>query len=220
MIQNIQADKNETEARERLLTAAIEQFAAKGFEGATTRDICQQADVNISAIRYYFGDKTGLYRAVFREPCQKHPHFENPQKYSHLPIETALDTFFFDFLLPFKQQDQLDLMMKLRLREMIKPTGVWQHEIQEVIKPQHQVMAQLFQNYLGLQEIDLDIERLTFAIIGMAVHLFLGYQVVCEIAPQMLNSESAVDIQAKRLSMFALAMLESEASRRKQETNK
>ncbi|WP_306306050.1 TetR/AcrR family transcriptional regulator [Methylomonas koyamae] len=29
----------------------------KSYEGASTREICEAAGVNISAIRYYFGDK-------------------------------------------------------------------------------------------------------------------------------------------------------------------
>ena len=48
--------------RDRLLMAAGEVFAEKGFDKATVREICQAANVqNIAAVNYYFGDKERLY---------------------------------------------------------------------------------------------------------------------------------------------------------------
>jgi AcrR family transcriptional regulator len=51
----------EVDARERLLAAAQEVFAERGYEGATVRDICRAARANIAAVNYYFGDKEKLY---------------------------------------------------------------------------------------------------------------------------------------------------------------
>src|SRR5689334_11460760 len=52
--------------RARLLEAAGEEFAEKGFEGATVRAICKRAGANIAAVNYYFGDKEQIYtQAVF-----------------------------------------------------------------------------------------------------------------------------------------------------------
>ena len=56
------------QARQRLVQAALRLFAEVGFARASTRAICEAAGVNLSAIRYYFGDKFGLYRAAFHEP--------------------------------------------------------------------------------------------------------------------------------------------------------
>lgn len=50
----------------RLLTAAEGVFAAKGFEGASTREIAARASVNISSLHYHWESKEGLYFAVFR----------------------------------------------------------------------------------------------------------------------------------------------------------
>ena len=55
------------ETRSRILEAALELFAASGFEGASTRTIAEQAGVNLPAIQYYFGSKEGLYRAVVEQ---------------------------------------------------------------------------------------------------------------------------------------------------------
>lgn len=40
-------------------------FAAKGFEGASTREIAAGAGVNISSLHYHWDSKETLYRAVF-----------------------------------------------------------------------------------------------------------------------------------------------------------
>lgn len=48
--------------KEQLMKAAIHEFAEKGFEGATLREICQSAQQNVSAVKYYFGGKEELYK--------------------------------------------------------------------------------------------------------------------------------------------------------------
>ena len=50
----------------RILDAAEEVFAQRGFEGASTREIAARADVNISSLHYHWASKETLYVAVFR----------------------------------------------------------------------------------------------------------------------------------------------------------
>lgn len=52
--------------KQRLLESALEAFASRGYEGVGTREIAERAGANVSAIRYHFGDKEGLYRAVIQ----------------------------------------------------------------------------------------------------------------------------------------------------------
>ena len=55
------------DTRRRILEAALDLFAAQGFEGASTRQIAEGAGVNLPAIQYYFGNKEGLYRAIIED---------------------------------------------------------------------------------------------------------------------------------------------------------
>lgn len=50
----------------RILAAAEDVFAAKGFEGASTREIAAAAQVNISSLHYHWESKETLYFAVFQ----------------------------------------------------------------------------------------------------------------------------------------------------------
>ncbi|MCU7723089.1 TetR/AcrR family transcriptional regulator [Actinoplanes sp. KI2] len=54
-------------ARARIRDAAIELFADRGIEGATIRDIAQQAGVSSGLLRHHFGSKEGL-----RDACDEY----------------------------------------------------------------------------------------------------------------------------------------------------
>src|SRR5664279_5013671 len=51
----------------RLLKAALECFLADEYHKVTTRLIAERAGANISMIRYYFGNKEGLYEEMIRD---------------------------------------------------------------------------------------------------------------------------------------------------------
>lgn len=52
--------------RERLLKAALDNFLSDDYHKVTTRLIADKAGTNISMIRYYFGNKEGLYEEMIR----------------------------------------------------------------------------------------------------------------------------------------------------------
>jgi AcrR family transcriptional regulator len=58
--------RSSTGSRERLLKAASELFAQRGYEKTTVRDIGQQAEVDPTMIARYFGGKAQLYLAALR----------------------------------------------------------------------------------------------------------------------------------------------------------
>lgn len=50
-----------------LIEAGMQLFGAKGYDGVTTRELADAAGTNISSIKYHFGGKEALYRAVLKE---------------------------------------------------------------------------------------------------------------------------------------------------------
>ena len=60
------ATRNPERSRERILQAAFEEFAAKGFAGARVDSIARRAEINKRMLYHYFGDKQTLFREVLR----------------------------------------------------------------------------------------------------------------------------------------------------------
>ncbi|MBN2381064.1 DUF2087 domain-containing protein [candidate division WOR-3 bacterium] len=54
------------EVPKKIMDAATELFAEKGFEGASIRDIADKAGVTVPNIYYYYKDKQGLYQATLK----------------------------------------------------------------------------------------------------------------------------------------------------------
>lgn len=57
--------EEKVDKRGAILDAAEKLFAELGFDGASTRLIAKEADVNMAMLNYYFGGKEGLFLAVF-----------------------------------------------------------------------------------------------------------------------------------------------------------
>ena len=65
-------------SRQRLIAAALEEFAAKGYAGARVKEIARRAGLNPQLITYYFGGKEGLYRAVGERWLEVEQGFADP----------------------------------------------------------------------------------------------------------------------------------------------
>lgn len=202
------------EARARLLRAALRLFAHKGFAKTSTREIAQAAGANIAAIQYYFGDKAGLYSATFSEPMGNPRDVIAAFTPPDLPLRRALEIFFTAYLEPLKQGELVQDCLRLHLREMLEPTSQWAVELEEDMKQPHDAMVKVLCRHMGLARADDDIHRLAFSVIGLAVHLFVGRDVLSAIRPSLLATPQAIDQWTPRIVDSALAIISAEILRR------
>lgn len=218
-----------TQARLRLLRAALECFATHGFSKTSTRQIAQAAGVNLAAINYYFGSKADLYRAVYSQLCEIATDSVDggspqglPGAQTCLPTQleagvtllSVLQIFFRISLQPLKQSEAMRLSMRLHFREMLEPSGMLREHIDQQIRPLHESLTALLGNQLGLAEADDDVRRLSLAIQGMAVFHFIAQDMVVQVAPTLTATAEAIDTLAERLAIYALGMFEAERQRR------
>ena len=56
--------------KERLLDAAEQLFAQRGFHGVSLRDITEEAGVDVALVSYHFGSKRALFTAVFERRAE------------------------------------------------------------------------------------------------------------------------------------------------------
>lgn len=202
------------EARERLLHAALRLFAEQGYEKTSTRSIALAAGINIASIKYYFGDKAGLYRAVFTEPLGSArddiPFYDQP----HFTLQQSLEGFFRTFLEPLRLGDLAQWCVRLHFREMLEPTGVWAEEIDNGIKPAHAALVRVLCRHLKVRKADDDMHRLVFAITGLALQIFVARDVIQAIRPKLFATPAALDEWVARLVTYAHALVDAEAIRR------
>lgn len=64
------------DVQDALLDAAAKLFAEHGFKGTSVRRLAEAAGVTPAMVHYYFGNKTGLYRALLQRAFERLlPHF-------------------------------------------------------------------------------------------------------------------------------------------------
>ncbi len=81
----------ESDRRAQILDAAFEEFAAKGFEGATIKSIASEAGLQSPALIYwYFPDKEALFRAVLDSQAPILRAVREPAALLDLPPEEVL----------------------------------------------------------------------------------------------------------------------------------
>jgi AcrR family transcriptional regulator len=204
-------------AREHLMAQATRIFAAKGFAGASTREICDAAGVNVAAIHYYFGDKEGLYRAVLARPLAEmmagFGRFDDPA----LALEDALGMFLAPFLDMVACSDPDDLeahVMRLHLREMLEPTPAFREITAQIIVPVHNALTTVLARHCGLEQPDTDISRLSFAIVAMANDYCMSREFMQMLAPDVLAGADAPSRILECLVGYACALVEYEKARR------
>ncbi len=203
-----------TEARERLLLAALRLFAGKGFAKTSVREIAQAAGANVASIGYYFGDKAGIYRAAFTEPLGHLGDDIAVWSDPALPLPEALAAFFRLYMHSMKQGDIARQCVRLHVREVLEPTGYWQQELErDVLRPQAALETLLCRG-LGLAAPDDDIRRLAFSIAGLSMHLHIAHDLVDAVHAPLLATPEAIDTWTARLLDYALAMVGAERARR------
>jgi AcrR family transcriptional regulator len=203
------------QSRERLMHAALNLFAHQGFAKTSTREIAEAAGANLAAISYYFGDKAGLYRALFDELKGDFDADIARWNSRSIDLNEALRGLFAGFLEPLKQGDLATLCMKLRMREMLEPTGLWEAEISDDIKPIHDALMGVLCRHLGLARPDDEVRRLAVCVSALGVHLHVGRDVMDTLAPRLTTAPKAFDLWLERLVMYAEAMVQAEAQRRR-----
>ncbi len=176
--------------------------------------------MNIAAISYYFGDKAGLYRAAFTEPMGTPKDDISLFDGEDLSIDEALRGLFSGFIEPLKQNELVQQCIRLHMREMVEPTGLWQEEVQQGIKPCHDALVKVMTRHYKLRKQDDDIDRLVMAIVSMGVHMYVGREIALQLHPNLVTTPKALDVMADRLVMFARAMVDAEGARRKAASKK
>jgi AcrR family transcriptional regulator len=213
--------------RLRLLEAAEEVFAEKGYKAATVRDICERAGVkNFGAINYYFQSKERLYAEAVRfavRCCHEGAPF--PDWPPATPPERKLRDFIHVMLTRLLEAHKA-ASMRLWMREMTQPSAACAEAVQENIVPTAAILRQILAELLP----DVPDEKrwlFGFSTIGQCLFYRQNAAVIEVLVGRDRYAQLNVDLLAGHIADFTLAALKSvgsrqspEGSRRPTRTNK
>src|SRR5580692_5146382 len=152
-----------------LLDAAGEIFAEKGLEGATVREICGKAGLNVAAVNYYFRDKKALYiEAVKLAHCTggQTPQFEAP---AGTPPEQVLEAFIRQMMGMMLDDVRPTWHLELMMREMARPTEACVELVRSFIGPMFETLKQIIRPLLPSEISPLDLNLHAFSIVAQCL---------------------------------------------------
>ena len=141
------------ETRQRLLDAAGEVFAERGFRAATTREICAAAGANIAAINYHFGDKEHLYEEVLRHAhSYAAEHYPLADEADRTPAPSQrLQNFVSWYLTRVLGEGRPAWQGKLLVRAMQEPTPSFDALAQSEFRPLNEALESLCRKIMGAE---------------------------------------------------------------------
>ncbi len=139
--------------RNRLLKAACEVFAEKGYRNAKVAEICRQAGANVAAVNYYFGDKDTLYAEAWQHAFNEYAMPESLES-EHTSPDDQLRNHIHSLIQNFMEKGLQGYFTRLYLMELANPTGLIQDSWHDMIKPRRQKLIGIIQKILGIETTD------------------------------------------------------------------
>jgi len=204
------------QTRQRLLEAAAQVFAEGGFRAATVREICKRAQANVAAIHYHFGDKDGLYVAVFREFASR-AQTRYPITLAAAPTDPAparLRSFVLALLFRMLDDGVHGCGGAILLREFVEPTHVLDEMARTVVRPMMDALRAIVRSLLEeahprrtLTGAEIDLH--TFSIIGQVVFYKHSRPLLQRVSPDRVLQKDNLEPIAEHIAQFSLAAIRS-----------
>lgn len=195
--------------RDRILAAAGQEFAERGYEAATVRDICLAAGVNVAAVNYYFGDKRRLYIESVRHahelrvkqvPLPEWPHDRAAADRLHDFVDNLLER-----MLGFGQPPW---QVRLMLREVLQPTDACRELVEDYMRPHFALLVSILHDLCDGRLPESDLRRVAMSIIGQCFLYRAAGDVVGMLVPRdEIESLHTPTQLADHVTRFTLAAL-------------
>ena len=205
---------SEYSTRDRIIEAAGLLFAQKGFDRATSREICDLARANTAAVNYHFGGKKQLYLEVLRVAHRRLVNFGALKVFADESdlSEEKIEGFFLGYLRSLLDNSPEGWTTRVMLREMAAPTSAFNELVQLQIRPTAMLFRSLAAHVMGLSVEHEAVVRCTLSIAAQFVFIFQNRKVVEMVNPDLDLTEQGIDRLAHHIWRFTLAGLKAVAS--------
>lgn len=205
--------------REKLLEAAAQVFAERGYYKATIREICRLAGANVASVNYTFGDKVGLYTEVLRRLVRA------PEMTKMTAAMDAADSpeELLRKVIHFRVHslcggDRPDWGFRIMMHEFSQPTPAMGRVIDEGMRPIYKRVLKAVGDMIGLPPEHEKTRLCNNSIIGQVVFYAFSRPVLSRLQPELKLTPDQVERIAEHISEFSMAYLR-EMSRSKETRN-
>lgn len=171
-------------AKTKLMYAAGPIFAEKGYEGATVREICDAAGVNLASVNYHFGDKERLYIETIKL-AQRLREEQTP--FRVLPADASpedrLREFVSTFLTRMLSEDAQPWQHRIMTREMLSPTDACKEITEEQFRPVFERLIDVIAELAPAGASRMVCRRYGFSIVGQCIHYKLAGPIIDLLTP-------------------------------------
>jgi AcrR family transcriptional regulator len=197
--------------QQRLLQAAGEVFAEKGYQAATVREICARADVhNLAAVNYYFRDKETLYAEVLRVAanCRLHEEPEPAWPAGTRP-EVKLRWFIGQLVekVVLPQASQPTWHLQLMWRELTQPSPVGQQLVREFIRPVYERLWAILREVLPPDVQEQKLHLVAFSIAGQCMYHRLARPVIALLVGEAEQRSYTAEVLTEHITWFTCRAL-------------
>jgi len=153
------------ETRRRLLEAACDVFAERGYRQTKVADICRKAGANVASVNYYFGNKKNLYKRAWQHALE---NFEEPALAEAVPPSSPnrLRHYIQTLIQSFTAGGDLGRFSRLYLMEMVNPTGLIQDAWHDLIEPRRRKLHAIIRDNMGPGADDLSLRFCELSIVN------------------------------------------------------
>jgi TetR/AcrR family transcriptional regulator, regulator of cefoperazone and chloramphenicol sensitivity len=194
--------------REKLLDAAGEVFAERGYYKATIREICRRAKANVAAVNYTFGDKLGLYTEVLRTSV-KAPEMakvtealdsaKSPEDLLRTLIRVRLQSLF--------GGQRPNWAFRIMMHEFSQPTPAMARVVDEGMRPVFKRAVKAAGEILGLPPEHEKTRLCINSIMGQILFYTFSRPVLSRLQPELQLVPEQLERIAEHIVEFSLAAL-------------
>ena len=207
-------ERDNAVTRQRLLEAAGQEFAERGFRQATVRDICRRADANVAAINYHFGDKEKLYAAAvhYAHLCAtRHDVVGAAAEANDLPAEERLRAFVRSFLVGILDTGRPAWHAKLMAREIAEPSEVLNEIAHQTVRPRLAALSGIIREIIGQDAPQLVVLNCARSVVGQILFYHFARPMLVRVFPNEPLDATRLDELTDHIVSFSLAGLAGKA---------
>jgi AcrR family transcriptional regulator len=198
------------ETPRRLLQAAGELFAERGFFSTTLKDITERAGASVASVNYHFSDKAELYALLLHRvageiamtlPADEPMAGDPPQR---------LGRYLRQLFMAAMERDRPDWERLLITREFVQPSPALQPMIDRVVQPIGKTISRLVAETVSRAPDSVEVGMLTASITAQLCY-YMTYP-LDRLHPQ-LSPLPDIDVLADHIAEFSMAGVRAAAAR-------